>query len=132
MSDNDFEKKGKEIVLDSGLTIIVHHEGKGGYPQYNERVEAEYTGFLEDGTVFDSTQNKNEPFKFLVGRGRVIKGWDEGFQKIKVGTKATFIIPPELGYGTNGAGGVIPPNATLFFQVELLNSKMYETKLGQK
>ena len=118
--DKTFEKDGKEVVLDSGLTIIIHEEGEGGVPGYNQNVEAHYTGFLDDGTIFDSSFNRNQTFKFPVGKGRVIKGWDEGFMSIKVGTKATFIIPPELGYSENGAGRVIPPNATLFFQVHLI------------
>ena len=88
-----------------------------------DTVEVHYTGWLKNGTKFDSSKDRGRPFSFALGAGRVIKGWDEGVAGMKVGGKRTLIIPPELGYGALGAGGVIPPNAELKFEVELLNVK---------
>ena len=103
----------------SGLKYIMLKEGEGDTPYPGQTVRVHYSGFLMDGTKFDSSYNKNVPYEFIVG-GRVIKGWNEGIQLLNVGAKAKFIIPPNLAYGPRGSGGVIPPNATLIFEIELL------------
>lgn len=108
------------VTTESGLKYIDLQEGTGATPQTGQTVTVHYTGTLEDGTKFDSSRDRNRPFSFRIGAGQVIKGWDEGLSTMKVGGQRRLIIPPELGYGARGAGGVIPPNATLIFDVELL------------
>ena len=110
----------KGTTTESGLTIIIEKEGKGDKPESGQTVSVHYAGYLTNGQKFDSSFDRNDPIQFPVGKGRVIKGWDEGIMLLNVGTQAKLIIPSELGYGRNGAGGVIPPNATLIFDVELL------------
>ncbi len=107
----------------SGLKYFMLNEGDGDTPHLGDNVSVHYTGYLVDGTKFDSSLDRNTPFEFVLGQGRVIKGWDEGVALLKVGSKAKFIIPSNLAYGSRGAGGVIPPNATLIFEVELLGVK---------
>jgi FKBP-type peptidyl-prolyl cis-trans isomerase FkpA len=94
--------------------------GEGAEAVAGKHVTVHYTGWLADGTKFDSSLDRNDPFDFPLGRGHVIRGWDEGVAGMKVGGKRKLTIPPEMGYGARGAGGVIPPNATLVFEVELL------------
>jgi peptidylprolyl isomerase/FKBP-type peptidyl-prolyl cis-trans isomerase FkpA len=95
--------------------------GEGDEAIAGREVTVHYTGWLTDGTKFDSSKDRSQPFSFPLGAGHVIKGWDEGVQGMKVGGKRKLTIPPQLGYGARGAGGVIPPNATLVFEVELLS-----------
>ena len=110
-------------ITASGLRIIDLEQGNGAEATAGQTVVVHYRGTLEDGTQFDASYDRGTPFSFPLGRGRVIKGWDEGVQGMKVGGKRKLVIPPDLGYGSRGAGGVIPPNATLIFEVELLDIK---------
>ena len=115
-------KKGA-TVTESGLAYKITKKGSGPKAESGKTVSVHYTGKLTDGTKFDSSYDRNQPIDFPLGGGRVIKGWDEGIALLNVGSKATFIIPPDLAYGARGAGGVIPPNATLIFEVELVEVK---------
>lgn len=116
---------GDIMTTPSGLKIEDTKVGEGASPNIGQTCVMHYTGWLyEDGkkgAKFDSSVDRGQPFAFKIGVGQVIKGWDEGVASMKVGGKRTLIIPPELGYGSRGAGGVIPPNATLIFDVELLD-----------
>jgi len=118
---------GKTMTTASGLQITDTTVGTGASPKPGQTCVMHYTGWLYvngmKGKKFDSSVDRGEPFEFPIGRGRVIKGWDEGVASMKVGGKRTLIIPPALGYGDRGAGGVIPPNAVLMFDVELLGVK---------
>ncbi|MDQ3087331.1 MAG: FKBP-type peptidyl-prolyl cis-trans isomerase [Acidobacteriota bacterium] len=111
------------VTTVSGLTYIVTKKGEGTQLKAGDNIIVNYTGLLTDGTKFDSSLDRGEPFSFPLGAGKVIKGWDEGFQKLKVGDHATLIIPSSIGYGERGAGGVIPPGATLIFIVEVIGVK---------
>ena len=118
---------GKPMTTASGLQIIDSKVGTGASPAAGQTCVMHYTGWLyengQKGKKFDSSVDRNEPFEFKIGQRQVIAGWDEGVASMKVGGKRTLIIPPALGYGARGAGGVIPPNATLMFDVELLAVK---------
>jgi peptidylprolyl isomerase len=113
-------KEEKVITTASKLQYVDVKEGTGPSPKAGQTVKVHYTGTLKDGKKFDSSKDRNEPFTFVIGMGQVIKGWDEGVMSMKVGGVRKLVIPPELGYGARGAGGVIPPNAELHFEVELL------------
>lgn len=120
-------QEGKTMTTPSGLTIADSKVGSGAEARPGNTCVMHYTGWLYEngakGAKFDSSLDRGEPFEFGLGQGQVIKGWDEGVAGMKVGGKRTLIIPPQLGYGARGAGGVIPPNATLLFDVELLEVK---------
>ena len=119
----DKKKEDKVITTKSGLKYIDVTVGDGDEAKKGNKVSVHYTGWLKDGKKFDSSKDRGEPFEFPLGAGRVIKGWDEGVAGMKVGGTRKLIIPPDLGYGARGAGGVIPPNAELTFEVELLKVK---------
>jgi FKBP-type peptidyl-prolyl cis-trans isomerase len=112
---------GNEVTTPSGLKYTDEVVGTGKQPQPGQTAVVHYTGWTMDGKKFDSSKDKNQPFQFPLGAGRVIKGWDEGVASMKVGGKRILIVPPELGYGARGFPPVIPPNATLKFEVELLD-----------
>ena len=118
--------QGKTMTTASGLQITDTKVGSGATPKTGQTCVMHYTGWLYQngakGAKFDSSLDRGEPFEFAIGQGQVIKGWDEGVASMQVGGKRTLIIPPQLGYGARGAGGVIPPNATLLFEVELLKA----------
>ena len=110
----------QEQTTGSGLRYIDYGGGEGKAAKVGDNVSVHYTGTLENGQKFDSSRDRGQAFQFPLGAGRVIKGWDEGVAGMRVGDKRRLIIPSDLGYGSRGAGGVIPPNATLIFEVELL------------
>lgn len=112
------------VTTPSGLKYVDLKVGTGATPKAGQTISVHYTGTLENGTKFDSSRDRNEPIEFQLGAGQVIPGWDEGLSTMKVGGRRQLIIPPQLGYGAQGAGGgVIPPNATLIFDVELVGVK---------
>ena len=113
----------EEISTPSGLKYQELAVGDGAVAETNRKVSVHYTGWLTDGTKFDSSLDRGKPFEFQLGAGQVIRGWDEGVKGMRVHGKRRLTIPPDLGYGPQGAGGVIPPNATLVFEVELLDVK---------
>ncbi|MBD3297926.1 MAG: FKBP-type peptidyl-prolyl cis-trans isomerase [candidate division Zixibacteria bacterium] len=116
------EVSGDTVTTESGLKYIEVEVGEGASPESGDIIAAHYTGWLTDGTKFDSSRDRGQPLEFPVGQGRVIKGWDEGLLSMNVGGRRVLIIPPELGYGERGTpGGPIPPGATLVFDVELVD-----------
>lgn len=120
--DKDKNKKEEKVVTTaSGLKYVDTKVGTGDEAKKGDTVQVHYTGWLKDGKKFDSSKDRGEPFGFRLGAGMVIKGWDEGVQGMKVGGTRKLTIPPDLAYGKRGAGGVIPPDAELTFEVELLN-----------
>ena len=110
------------VTTESGLTYIITKQGDGEPVKKGQTVVVNYTGLLTNGAIFDSSLTRNEPLSFPVGVGMVIKGWDEGLQQLRVGDHAILTIPPEIAYGSAGAGGVIPPDATLIFIIEVLGT----------
>ena len=124
---NNLEKEeeilisGEEEIQNQDLQIEILQEGSGQEAKNNDKVSVHYTGWLEDGTEFDSSLDRGEPFTFILGIGKVIQGWDQGVLGMKIGEKRKLIIPSELGYGVVGRGDSIPPNATLIFEIELLD-----------
>jgi peptidylprolyl isomerase len=121
------KKESKMVTTPSGLKYEDTKEGTGPSPKNGQKCSMHYTGWLWEndakGKKFDSSLDRGQPFEFRIGKGEVIRGWDEGVATMKVGGKRTLIIPPNLGYGSRGAAGAIPPNATLAFEVELLGVK---------
>ena len=115
--------KQQAVTTASGLTYIITKKGDGAPIKKGDNVIVNYTRLLTNGAKFDSSLDRNDTFSFPVGAGMVIKGWDEGLQHLRVGDHATLIIPPSIGYGASGAGGVIPPNATLIFIIEVIGVK---------
>ncbi|OQA35226.1 MAG: FK506-binding protein [Candidatus Dependentiae bacterium ADurb.Bin331] len=125
--NNKQEGITKMVKTSSGLEYEIIKEGTGATPSVGQTVTVHYTGWLDEngkpGRKFDSSVDRGQPFRFTIGVGQVIKGWDEGVLNMKVGEKRRLIIPANLGYGARGAGAVIPPNATLIFDVELIDTK---------
>lgn len=119
-ADNSDKQKGAKTVSNE-LQHNVIKEGTGAAPKKGDRITVHYTGTLADGTKFDSSRDRGQPFQFTVGVGQVIRGWDQGLMQMKVGGRSTLIIPPHLGYGDRGAGAIIKPGDTLHFDVELIS-----------
>jgi len=117
---DDFQVSGTPQPTGSGLQIVEIEAGTGPEARSGQEVTVHYTGWLTNGTKFDSSRDRGDPFKFSLGRGQVIRGWDEGVAGMKIGGRRRLVIPPDLGYGSRGAGGAIPGGATLLFNVELL------------
>jgi len=115
----------------SGLRYEEIEVGTGAQPQKGQYVQVHYTGWLTDGTKFDSSVDRGQPFEFKLGAGQVIKGWDEGLATMKVGGRRKLYLPPDLAYGSRGAGGVIPPNAELVFEVHLLGIRITELQIDE-
>ena len=113
-------KQMNEVTTPTGLVYVDEVVGTGNSPHPGQTVSVHYTGWLTNGQKFDSSLDRGQPFQFVLGQGQVIRGWDEGVAGMKVGGKRKLIIPPDLGYGARGAGGAIPPNAKLIFDVQLL------------
>jgi peptidylprolyl isomerase len=113
----------KTNMTPGGVKIEIVKEGQGPLPKQSQTVVVHYIGTLPNGTKFDSSRDRGQPFSFVLGAGRGLTGWDEALAAMKVGTRAIITIPPAMGYGAQGAGNVIPPNATLIFDVELLEAK---------
>ena len=122
-ADGPTAVSGKPTITASGLQYWEIKKGAGKLAQAGKKVSVHYTGWLTDGKEFDSSRDSGEPIQFTLGIGQVIKGWDEGVAGMKVGGKRQLRIPPELGYGSRGAGSAIPPNAILVFDVELMDVK---------
>ncbi len=123
MAQSEQAGSNPEVTTESGLKYVDLIVGTGREAAAGQLVTVHYTGWLTNGTKFDSSVDRRDPFSFPIGSGKVIRGWDEGVAGMKVGGKRKLTIPPQLGYGARGAGGVIPPNATLVFDVELLDAK---------
>ena len=121
--DIEFDVPGRDEKTDSGIMMIIHKEGSGEKPTKGESVEIHYTGMLHTGKVFDSTHKKGETYKFTLGDESVIRGWEEAIYLMRQGEKRSVIIPPELGYGSQGLEKIVPPNATLIYEIELVHVK---------
>ena len=121
MTENTITQQA--VTTASGLTYIITKNGDGAAVKSGDNVIVHYTGLLTNGAKFDSSRDRNDTFSFQVGAGMVIRGWDEGLQYLRVGDHAILTIPPSIGYGASGAGGVIPPNATLIFIIEVVGAK---------
>lgn len=120
MNEQIAQAQGQPVTTATGLKYQDYSTGEGTLPQRGQTVVVHYTGWLTDGTKFDSSVDRGQPFTFVLGAGQVIKGWDEGVASMRVGGKRRLIIPANLAYGNRGAAGVIPPGATLVFDVQLL------------